>query len=226
MDFGHTTISNLKGTDDRLWVHIVLAILFLPLGIAIMRHFSVNLGIRDENEEADVASRTLMIAGVPETYCTKEFIHRYATHVLMQSNDLKCNQMISCFRHIEEAYDSTNIVEEVQVAYDVSKLNWLNEKRECARRARQYCENHAMKVGSGQQMKPMTCGIMCMACNCDCCKNSVDALTFYKKEESDYASEVTREKARVRTKSIGIAFVTFSRLADARKMVINCLLLN
>jgi hypothetical protein len=75
VDFGHTTISNLKGSDDRLWVHVVLVILFLPLGIAIMRHFSVNLGIRKDHEE-DVTSRTLMIAGVPDTYCTKEFIHR------------------------------------------------------------------------------------------------------------------------------------------------------
>ena len=68
VDFGHTTISNLKGTDERLWVHVVLVILFLPLGIAIMRHFSVNLGIRDDNKDLDVSSRTLMIAGIPDTY--------------------------------------------------------------------------------------------------------------------------------------------------------------
>ena len=68
VDFGHTTISNLKGSDERLWVHVVLVILFLPLGIAIMRHFSVNLGIRDDNKDVDVSSRTLMIAGIPDTY--------------------------------------------------------------------------------------------------------------------------------------------------------------
>ena len=67
-DFGHTTISNLKGTDDRLWVHVVLVILFLPLGIAIMRHFSVNLGIKDDKEDTDITSRTLMISGIPDTY--------------------------------------------------------------------------------------------------------------------------------------------------------------
>ena len=70
-------------------------------------------------------------------------------------------------------------------------------------------------------MKPAICGIMCMACNCTqgkCCQNSVDALTFYRKEEEDYTHEVTREKARVMTKSIGIAFVTFKRLVDAKRM--------
>lgn len=45
MDFGHTTISNLKGTDNRLWVHVIIVILFLPLGIFIMRKFSVTLKI-------------------------------------------------------------------------------------------------------------------------------------------------------------------------------------
>ena len=90
-------ISNLKGTDERLWVHVVLVILFLPMGIAIMRHFSVNLGLRSEEEDA--TSRTLMISGVPDTYCTKEFIHR----------------------HVIEAYNDDSIVEEVQIAYDVSK---------------------------------------------------------------------------------------------------------
>jgi hypothetical protein len=45
-----------------------------------MRHFSVNLGIRgSEEEENDMSSRTLMISGVPDTYCTKEFMHRHVT---------------------------------------------------------------------------------------------------------------------------------------------------
>jgi len=68
-------------------------------------------------------------------------------------------------------------------------------------------------------MKPCTCGIICSSCNCSCCANSTDALTFYKKEESDYNYEVEREKARVKTKSIGIAFVTFRTLSDAKKML-------
>ena len=165
-----------------------------------MRHFSVNLGIRsNESEEDDSPSRTVMVVGVPDTYCTKEFIHR----------------------HITEAYHNADILDEVQVAFDVSRLSWLDKHRESARRARLYCEHHASKHGAGQQIKPVTCGILCMMCNCNakCCPNSVDAHTFYKKEEMDYAAEVEREKARVKTKSIGIAFVTFKRLEDAKVML-------
>jgi hypothetical protein len=47
--FGHTTISNLEGSDDRLWVHVIIAILLFPLGIVVMRHFSVGLKISLED---------------------------------------------------------------------------------------------------------------------------------------------------------------------------------
>ena len=140
-----------------------------------------------------------MIAGVPDTYCTKEFIQR----------------------HITEAYSNNSILEEVQIAYDVSKLSWLDQKFKNARKARLSCENHAQKFGAGQQMKPMTCGLICSSCNCSCCVSKTDALTFYKKEENFYAGEVQREKARVKTKSIGIAFVTFKKLADAKQMLMD-----
>ena len=189
MDFGHTTISNLRGSDNRLWVHVVLTILFFPLGIFIMRKFSVNLNI-DEQEEVAVSSRTLMISGISDPYCTKDLL----------------------IRHFHEAYPEVEI-DDVQLAFDVSKLSALDAKRERSRRARLYCENYASKHGAGQQMHPFMCGIMC------CCGKSVDALTFYKREEEAYMKMVDDEKARIRTKSIGIAFITFTHLADAKSVL-------
>ena len=44
-DFGHTTISNLNGSADWLWIHAIMTVLFFPLGILIMRHFSIGLGL-------------------------------------------------------------------------------------------------------------------------------------------------------------------------------------
>ena len=49
-------------------------------------------------------------------------------------------------------------------------------------------------------------------------KRTVDALTFYREEELRLMGEVDREKARVRTKSIGIAFVTFGSVENAKKV--------
>ena len=92
-DFGHTTISNLKGSDDWLWVHVIVVILFFPLGIYFMRHFSVGLnltkdtfddaapqeddgaaaaGPEEEDTKESYAAKTLMVSGVPPVYCTKE----------------------------------------------------------------------------------------------------------------------------------------------------------
>ena len=49
-DFPHTTISNLEGDNDLIWIHIVTTILFTVLGVLIMRRFSVNLRL-DEGEQ-------------------------------------------------------------------------------------------------------------------------------------------------------------------------------
>jgi hypothetical protein len=62
IDFGHTTISNLQGDDNRLWVHVVITIILFPLGIIFMRHFSVGLRITveehgDGNNDNSVESR-------------------------------------------------------------------------------------------------------------------------------------------------------------------------
>jgi hypothetical protein len=62
IDFAHTTISNLEGDDDLLWVHLSVAILLFPVGIIFMRHFSVGLKITveehgDGNNDNSVESR-------------------------------------------------------------------------------------------------------------------------------------------------------------------------
>ena len=213
MDFGHTTISNLNGTDDMIWIHVIVVILFFPLGILIMRRFSVSLQINEGNSDQEgldenyrdrredvVSSRTLMIAGIPPGYCTKEMLRR----------------------HFTEAYPECP-VQEVQPAYDVSKLTSLDGKRERARKARLYCESEAAQRGAGQQMCPHSCGIVWMKCDDGCgsscahcggCK-SVDALTFYTREEQALKQQVEREKAKVKTKSIGVAFVTFDSVEAA-----------
>lgn len=62
VDFGHTTISNLRGEDERLWVHVLIAILLFPIGVVFMRRFSVGLKITlqehgDGSNDKSVESR-------------------------------------------------------------------------------------------------------------------------------------------------------------------------
>ncbi|TRY76367.1 hypothetical protein TCAL_11352 [Tigriopus californicus] len=191
VDFGHTTISNLQGSDERLWVHVILCILFFPVGVYLMRRFSVDLKM---DAEDCISSRTLMLVGVPESQCS----------------------LANLRRHFHEAYPNYPI-EDIQLAFDVSTLCDLDAKRELARRARVYCETYQSRYGAGQQMKPFACGILFTNCHCwpRCCP-SVDALTFYTREEACLKQAVEDEKRRIKNKSIGMAFVTFANLHEAK----------
>eukprot|EP00095_Tigriopus_kingsejongensis_P009316 snap_masked-scaffold320_size207635-processed-gene-1.8 protein:Tk09316 transcript:snap_masked-scaffold320_size207635-processed-gene-1.8-mRNA-1 annotation:"hypothetical protein L798_12217" len=194
VDFGHTTISNLQGSDERLWVHVIMCILFFPVGVYLMRRFSVDLKM--DTREC-ISSRTLMVVGVPEVHCQREKLRQ----------------------HFEEAYP-TYAIEDIQLAFDVAKLSNLDRRRELAQRARLYCENYVSKNGAGQQMRPFPCGILFTHCQCwppRCCP-SVDALNFYQNEEERLGREVEEEKVRIRTKSIGMAFVTFAELSEAKQV--------
>jgi hypothetical protein len=180
VDFGHTTISNLTAGDDRLWIHIAMTILFFPLGIFIMRKFSVNLHIDEQNMDTKcISSRSLMVLGVPKTYCTKD----------------------NLMNHFHEAYPDFK-VDDLQIAYDVSKLSKLDKRRERAWRARIYCENYFSKKGYGQQIKPFTCGIVC-----GCCRQSVDALTFYQQEEETMVEEVRSSAIGLMVGTLAVGFV-------------------
>jgi len=192
-NFGHTTISNLAATDSVLWVHIIVGIMFMPLGIYIMRRFSVSLKI--EGDEC-ISSRTLMVDLIPEQYCKKDLI----------------------IRHLQEAYPSAQYpdsdIEEVQIAYFVAELTALATKLETASRAVQYCENHLSKTGERLQINPHACGLLCGLCTCGR-SSKIDALDFYMRKERDLKDRVEEEQSSLHTKSIGVAFITFSSLGMA-----------
>ncbi|XP_065347939.1 calcium permeable stress-gated cation channel 1 [Cloeon dipterum] len=134
--FGHTTVSNLDPHSKWLWVHVVLALLYLPLGIFIMRKFSTSMHL----EEDSSVSRTLMITNIPRQFCDK--------------NDLKI--------HFEEAYQIS--ATEINLGYDIAKVTELTKDRETAFEAKIYCEKHNENGGSRLKMRPHVCGIMCCCC--------------------------------------------------------------
>jgi len=190
--FGHTTISNLPSNHSVLWVHIIVGILFMPLGIFIMRKFSVSLRIEDND---DVCSRTLMLDGIPKTYCQKDYI----------------------IRHFQEAYPEIEI-DDVQIAYFVSKLCTLNAKLETAQRGIAFCDNYTRKNGGKKlQMSPRACGLLCLLCPF-CTSGNVDAHEFYLEQERQLKQSVEFEKVRLQSKAIGVAFVTFATLPEAKQV--------
>jgi len=192
--FGHTTISNLPGNHSVLWVHIIVGILFMPLGIFIMRKFSVTLRIEVDQGE-DVSSRTLMLDGLPKNYCQKDYI----------------------IRHFQEAYPDLEI-DDVQIAYYVSKLCSLNEQLETAQRGIIFCENYSRKNGGKKlQMNPRSCGLLCGLCPW-CVSSNVDAIEFYREQERRLKQSVEFEKVQLQSKAIGVAFITFASLPEAKRV--------
>lgn len=169
-----------------------------------MRKFSVSLRMESE-EENSVSSRTLMLDGIPRDYCKKDYI----------------------IRHFQEAYPHCEI-DDVQIAYSVGKLSSLSEKLEAGQRALVFCENYQRKSGHQLEMSPHWCGLLCFSCRC-CPGSSVSASEYYRHQVSSLKLSLETEKTNLQSNAIGIAFVTFSNLTDAKtinkdhRAVMSCL---
>ena len=147
------------------------------------------MSLRMEQEEDSVSSRTLMLEGIPEEYCKKDYI----------------------IRHFQEAYPSCEI-DDVQIAFSVGKLTSLTEEHDTAKRALQFCENYERKTGKQLEMNPHSCGLVCSTCPCG--SSNVSAMEFYRDQEKFFKTSVEIEKAQLQNSAIGIAFVTFSNLRE------------
>lgn len=137
LDFGHTTIANLKPEDPVLWVHAVMAVLYLVIVIAVLRHFSINL----DTEEDEQVTRTLVVSNIPKNKC-------FHTPIL---------------QHFQEAYPEVNVTD-IQFAYDIAGLVQLDQNRMRALEAKVYCEMQLRKTGERPQMRPSACGHCCCCC--------------------------------------------------------------
>ncbi|XP_053408695.1 calcium permeable stress-gated cation channel 1-like isoform X3 [Mercenaria mercenaria] len=189
-DFGHTTIANLDAKSNLLWIHAILAVVFLVLAVIFMRHFSVNLTFDDDEQ----VSKTLMIANIPTDKCYR--------NVIMQ--------------HFQEGYPEVH-VQDVQFAYDVERLMELDTKRAAAKEARMNSEIELQKTGHRPTVKPYTCG-QCLFCAESCGCVELDAITYYGDEENRLAEECEKEKVNAYKSSLGVGFVTFENVTMAERI--------
>ncbi|XP_063242767.1 calcium permeable stress-gated cation channel 1 isoform X2 [Bacillus rossius redtenbacheri] len=189
--FGHTTLSNLDPNSPLLWLHVTLAILYLPLGIAVMRRFSARLQLE---EQASEVSRTLMVCHIPRRHC--------------DTSDIS--------RHFRDAYPEIE-VQNIQLAYDITRVSRLDKKREQMHEAKVYCENFLKRTGTRLTVRPHVCGNVCGGCDlCGC--PAVDGLEYYAEEEARLASAVESGRLDAFKKPLGIAFVTLASVEAARRV--------
>lgn len=109
----HTTISNLKPESSLLWIHVIVAIFYVPLVVLVMRRASGRNAFKTAN------TRTIMATNISHSDCNKTIIRNY----------------------VKELFPDV-IIEDIQLAYNIAKLTEVVEEYEKTVEARIYCELH------------------------------------------------------------------------------------
>ncbi|KAG8443832.1 hypothetical protein GDO86_009135 [Hymenochirus boettgeri] len=180
LSFGRTTIANLHHGDSLLWLHTVIAVVYLVLTVIFMRHHFLTLRypIRSTGETDP------LVTGLPKDV-DKETI---------------CS-------HFSEAYPTCQ-VQEVHLCYDVANLIRLSRERKKAEKSLAYYTNLFNKTGSRVFINPKPCGQFC-CCVVSGCERE-DAIEYYTKVRDQVMEEYAKKHEYVYNVPLGIAFVTFA----------------
>ena len=197
-DFEHTTLGNLDPNgpeSEYLWAHICLAFFYFPLSIIFMRRFSVDLKFTNQSLEM---SRTLLIEKIPTSLCrSQEELRRY----------------------IKEAFPTCVIVD-LRFAYNVDKLEIVNEKLQEVKSALDYCIKKGKLNGDIPtypriDVYPKHCS-RCFPCFCFCCFTKTEGLEFYGEQKQLLLDEFEKTKELALKEPLGIAFITFKSYQMAK----------
>ncbi|XP_039954579.1 calcium permeable stress-gated cation channel 1 [Bactrocera neohumeralis] len=175
--FGHTTMENVSPESPWRWVHVIVTIMYAPLIVLIMRRAS------GRNAFKTAATRTIMISNISASDRNKTIIRHY----------------------IQELFPDVNI-EDVQIAYNISKLTVQSAEYEKILDARMYCEHHRDK--DTLQVTPNLCS---------CAKEN--AYAYYQREERKLSGDVARLRAAALNEPLAIAFITVSTVHEAQNIV-------
>ncbi|XP_023327129.1 CSC1-like protein 2 [Eurytemora carolleeae] len=194
-EFGHTTMANIDPRNIAesylLWVHIILAFLLFPLSIFLMRRFSIGLRMRDISLGI---TRTVAIEHIPHKLCTIENIRD----------------------HFQEVYPDFTI-QDIQLAYDVSKLTTLSNELRDVKEAKQYAIEHNKRYNTNLSMYPAK-GARCCSCFCVPCVDKVTCVEYYQELEDKLNARIKVLRSQSLQNKLGMAFVSFSSINHARQV--------
>ncbi|KAH8284707.1 hypothetical protein KR018_012035, partial [Drosophila ironensis] len=175
--FGRTTMANVAPNSPWLWVHTIITILYIPLVVLIMRRAS------GRNAFKKAATRTIMISNISSSDRNKTVVRNY----------------------MQELFPDVTI-ENVTIAYNISRLYVRNAEFERVHDARLYCEHHRDK--DTLMAKPDMCS----------CKKE-NAYEYYQREERKLSGDVARLRASTMNEPLDIAFLTVSTVQEAQNIV-------
>uniref|UniRef100_A0A671LI13 CSC1-like protein 2 n=1 Tax=Sinocyclocheilus anshuiensis TaxID=1608454 RepID=A0A671LI13_9TELE len=183
VSFGRTTIANLKSGNNLLWLHTTFAFLYLLLTVYSMRRHTSKMHYKED----DLVKRTLFINGIA----------KYA-----EESQIK--------QHFEKAYESC-VVLDARICYDVAKLMSLESERKKAERSKKFYTDLMAKEHIPTMINPKPCGHLCCCIIAGC--EQEEAVNYYTKLEAKLKEEYRKEREKVNTKPLGMAFVTFQNEA-------------
>ncbi|XP_077462187.1 mechanosensitive cation channel TMEM63B-like isoform X2 [Stigmatopora argus] len=181
--FGRTTIANLKSGTNLLWLHTSFAFMYLLLTVYSMRRHTSKMHYKED----DLVKRTLFING----------ISKYAEESQIR-------------QHFEQAYENCTVLE-ARICYNVAKLMSLNAERKKTERSKKFFTDLMAKEHVPTMINPKPCGHLCCCAIAGC--QEEEAVSFYTKREAKLKEEYRKEKEKVHTKPLGMAFVTFQNEA-------------
>uniref|UniRef100_A0A6Q2YJ01 Transmembrane protein 63B n=1 Tax=Esox lucius TaxID=8010 RepID=A0A6Q2YJ01_ESOLU len=174
---------DLLGKTNLLWLHTSFAFMYLLLTVYSMRRHTSKMHYKED----DLVKRTLFING----------ISKYA-----EEDDIK--------QHFEQAYENCTVLE-ARICYNVAKLMSLNAERKKTERSLKFFTDLMAKEHMPTMINPKPCGHLC-CCVIKGCEQE-EAVSFYTKREAKLKEEYRKEKEKVNTKPLGMAFVTFQNEA-------------
>uniref|UniRef100_A0A8C5BU61 Transmembrane protein 63B n=1 Tax=Gadus morhua TaxID=8049 RepID=A0A8C5BU61_GADMO len=181
--FGRTTIVNLDADNTLLWLHTTFAFLYLLLTVYSMRRHTSKMHYKED----DLVKRTLFVNGISK-YAEEKHIKQ----------------------HFEQAYENC-IVLEARICYNVAMLMSLNSERKKADRSKKFFTDLQNKEHIPTMINPKPCGHLCCCIMKGC--ERVEAVSYYTNLEAKLREEYRRERDKVNSKPLGMAFVTFQNEA-------------
>lgn len=127
--FSKTTLGNLNGRSNWLWVHTLISIAFLPVAVLIMRRCTGRKPVPTS------MTGTVMITNISRADRNESTIRAYFAH----------------------NFPNIQIVD-LRLAYNINKLNEVHEKKEMVTEALMYSDTYFRKTGKRITVRTGFCG--------------------------------------------------------------------
>ncbi|KAI2658102.1 CSC1-like protein 2 [Labeo rohita] len=109
-----------------------------------------------------------------------------------------------------KAYENCAVLD-ARICYNVAKLMSLESERKKAERSKKFYTDLMAKEHIPTMINPKPCGHLCCCIIAGC--EQEDAVNYYTKLEAKLKEEYRKEREKVNTKPLGMAFVTFQNEA-------------